>query len=392
MIPAWKIRRELLRLREQAHDLPGVIRFHLRRREEARRRIAHDRDFAQLTTLHEGAIPLGEKAAIFLLYQPSGISASTFLTCDWLISHDYAPVLVSNCKVSDGDRERSRGRFALLLERPNFGRDFGGYRDAILLLQRMGIAPERVIIMNDSIWVPMTEGVMERLEAADADIVGLMQNEKAFRDASGRLKFAPRFLESHFLLLKRPVWEAPAFRTYWHDYKMTDEKKPTMRFGERGFSRAMRAAGFDLRGLAGATALLEHLDVMNDRDLALVLKYAVHGAPDLARRGARLASMSPHDRNWRARVLEHVAETISRYHCLGSFCHAGATAFGTMFMKKTEQPLWKWQRRQYLRAVRDGALPAPPPVILDEIEARVRRDFPDLDQAHHAPGGFVAGQ
>lgn len=375
MVPAWKIKRELNRVKDQLLQLPRTLAALPGRLREPARRKAYLRDFDRVTKRHAGRLPAGERIAIFLLYQPDGISASTIATCNWLISEGYAPFLVLNCPVSDTDRDRLLDLCWSLLERPNFGYDFGGYQDAIRLLNRDGLCPERLIVMNDSVWMPMQPGLAERLEQglAGADILGLLHDTKIIDGGRNGTsdKRIYSYIESYFYLLGRDTWKAPAFQKFWRDYKMSNEKANTIKHGEIGFSRAMAAAGLKLDGLCRRDLFLAQLQDKDDDFLAMMLKYAAYVDADVIRTSQRLAAQDPELPGWREAVLDHVTRTVRRRRFNASFPAAHDHIFGTAFMKKNREPIWTEMRRSYLRALEDGAVAEPPSVIRDEIEATI---------------------
>lgn len=120
MLIVDKIKRELRRARNRRHS-------RVERREDAMRARNYDLQRAELTTLYEGNLDHGKKKlAIFLIYQPTGIAKSVYRTCEYLNSQGYSVMLVSNGSVEIPEREILLETCAFLLERPNFGHDFGG--------------------------------------------------------------------------------------------------------------------------------------------------------------------------------------------------------------------------------------------------------------------------
>lgn len=122
----------------------------------------------------DGVLVSSDKIAIFLVFQPLGLSASTLETCRWLAENGYAPLVVSNGKISPEDRENLSRVVWRAVERPNFGYDFGGYRDGLLCLAQWGLDPDELLILNDSIWLPILpeSDLMIRLANEPADVAG----------------------------------------------------------------------------------------------------------------------------------------------------------------------------------------------------------------------------
>ncbi|SOC09016.1 rhamnan synthesis protein F [Rhodobacter sp. JA431] len=378
MVPAWKIKRELNRIKDQILHLPQTLSSLPGRMRESQKRADYLRDFDKLTRRSQGTQPLADRVAIFLLYQPKGITRSALATCDWLRAQGYAPFLVLNCAIADEDRALLLENCWSLLERPNFGYDFGGYQDAIRLLNRDGITPEKLIVMNDSVWMPMRPGLLEQLEAnfADADICGLLQDEKVIHDTKGGHASAFSHLESYFYLIRRSAWQHPEFQAFWHNYKMTDYKPKTIKNGEIRFSRAMAAAGLKLTALSRREVFLQEIQKKDDAFLRNTLKYAAYADADIIRRAKHIAALDAAHPEWREKVLDHIRRAVNRKRFNASFPYANEQIFGTHFLKKSSEPIWSAMRSAYLRALNEGMVSAPPPAIADEILALQTKDQP----------------
>ncbi len=147
VIPAWKVRRELGRLGQQLRAIPEAVwEPFAAARMTGRWRAGFRRWTAP------GACAQG---ALVLCWQPRGLAPSFLDMLDHLVTCGYAPFVVSNAPLSSADRQSLHPRIWRAVERPNFGYDFGGYRDGLFLLRRWGIRPDRLVILNDSIWFPL---------------------------------------------------------------------------------------------------------------------------------------------------------------------------------------------------------------------------------------------
>jgi hypothetical protein len=190
MIPTWKLRREGYRFAEYLWAAAGLAY-------EPFLKIRHDRWRRTLPVPGDGGVPMTGKVALILAYQPTGIAASTWLTLEHLTAQGYAPLFISNAPLSPEDRATLTPLTWRIIERPNYGYDFGGYRDGILLLNDWGIRPERLFMMNDSIWFPLGPGstLIKRLEAAEGDIIGGFLHPDTPRRRFGTIREG--FLESY---------------------------------------------------------------------------------------------------------------------------------------------------------------------------------------------------
>jgi hypothetical protein len=372
-IPLWKLRREITRIQAQIRDLPAFLASLPTRLSEQKLRAAYERDFDTLTRMTNGVQHQRDRVAIFLIYQPEGVAPSVLETCRWLASEGFSPFIISNGFLDDVSRRALAAESWRLLERPNFGYDFGGYRDGIRLLSRWAVSPDQLIIMNDSIWIPMVPDLMTQLGKAcgSVDIYGLLHDTKILDSGSTGLlgSRAYSYVESYFYLLNRRTWENQAFQDFWHQYRMSNAKSRTIKFGEIGFSRAMAAAGLTLDGLCRRDLFLERLRQKDNAFLKLTLKYAAYVDADLRRAADKLAARDPDAPGWREAVLDHIEQTVRRRRFNSSFPFAHDHIFGSAFMKKNREPIWAEMRRVYLQALEAGDVKPPPSTILWEIKA-----------------------
>jgi hypothetical protein len=148
MIPGWKLRREVRRLIDHILSLPALVY-------EPLWQSRYDAGMQKALVLHDGGLPAKPKTCVFLVYQSGDLPESVLLTCAWLRDRGYATLIVANGGLTEAALARVRGLAWKILSRPNFGYDFGGYRDGLLQIEAMGLRPERLVILNDSIWLPM---------------------------------------------------------------------------------------------------------------------------------------------------------------------------------------------------------------------------------------------
>jgi Rhamnan synthesis protein F len=381
MIPVWKLRRELSRVGAQITGLPRLLASMPSRLSEARRREEYERDFDQVTRLSDGAQPARDRIAIFLIFQPKGIAPSILETCRWLQSEGYAPFVVSNGFLDETARAQVMEESWRLLERPNFGYDFGGYRDGIRLLWRWNFAPERLIVMNDSVWLPMVPDLMDRLEAVArvADIVGLLRDEKVQHNVGGGQETERWHIESYFYLMTPAALTHPEFRAFWQEYRMTDFKPHTIKYGELNFSSRMISAGLCLEALTCRRTFLQRLAEQEDAFLLRTLHYASYSEKDrdIVLAATKLAGHDPTEAGWRDLVMQHIRRSVYRRRFNATFPYANDQLFGTLFMKKTSETVFAGMRDAYLRAIERGEVKPPSAVILSEVKARTRTNRTD---------------
>lgn len=289
--PLWKVRRELGRLSQQ---LRALLEFFY----EPFLRWQHDRERTERLKVTLGASAPSRKIAVYLIFQPRGLAESSLLTCRHLAAGGYAPLVVSNAPLSDADREQLQAISWKVVERPNFGYDFGGYRDGIWLLDQWGERPESLILLNDSIWFPALEGdqTIATMEAMPSDFKGVLK----LGTGEGAVLRRGRepFLGSFFLMFSAQALRSEAFSLFWRQYLNTSNKYKTIRRGERRLSYVMRDAGFEGWSLFDRTLFDEYLRVASPATLRQILEDLVSIDPRVDQSIADLTKafdLSPQD-------------------------------------------------------------------------------------------------
>lgn len=353
MIPLWKVKRELGRLGQQLQAIPEAVWEPFAQR-------FHDRDLQRGFPVTEGALPERDKIAIVLCWQPGGLVASFLMMLDHLHSAGYAPFVVSNAPLSVADHDALRPRAWRVMERPNFGYDFGGYRDGLAMLRRWEVVPKRVVILNDSIWFPLWPGdrTLERMEAAPFDVVGTI-----LRAGNG-----VSFLESYFFSINGAVLADPGFRAFWDELGLTSNKYKVIRRGERGFGVALTHAGISMGPLFSADDFLAGLAQADDATLRTILRFAAHADRRIVTKAHDLAAEDP-DATWRTRADNFLRGVLDRAQFYSTF-PVGAAMIGYPVLKKSSEPVGIQWRAAFLRAVETGDIPPLVPDLVDEIAAR----------------------
>ncbi len=146
--PFWKIKRELKRF-------PISVMSKARASLSPLHRIRHDLTAHRTVRVIDGDRPVAPEVAIFLIYQPGDFLDSLFLTLDHLIEKGMAVILVANHPI-DAEKEALLRPYCFrMIERPNIGYDFGGYREGVLYALREKLLMERLFLLNDSNWFPI---------------------------------------------------------------------------------------------------------------------------------------------------------------------------------------------------------------------------------------------
>ena len=365
MANAWKIGRELRRLRQQSEALLEAIIEPFRQARYDRNRLAH---------LHwsAGQVPLRRKIALLMIYQPVGLRPSILATCAHLANEGYAPFVVSNGALTAADRQALHAVCWRAGERPNYGYDFGAYRDGILALKDWGLEPETLIVMNDSIWFPLDPGcdLVARLEANPAALAGTILRRRVRSWRPFREPAEVRFLESYCYRIAGGLFVAPAFTAFWRGYRMTDNKYKVIRRGERDFSMAVASAGFAVAAVLTEDAFLRAVGGMDAEGLRRTVLYGAHADDRIAAdRLAVLQRYTP-SADWQTEALEHVRQALAKGVFNSAFCYPTLGVMNAGYVKKSGERINRLWRARYIEAVTAGDLPPPLPAVRAEIAAQ----------------------
>ena len=334
---------------------------------EARLQKQHLRWLTNITQPQTGTLPLGKKIAILVIFQPKGVARSLFFTCKHLKNAGYSPFVISNAPLNHTDRTKLLACSALLLERPNFGYDFGAYQDGIRLLERIVHNPDRLILMNDSTWFPIRDedDTLTRMEASEVDMIGhIFKIEDDHRREHDHV-------ESHLLIFSNLALNHFAFTSFWRAYLMSNHRDRTIEFGEKGLTAAMQKASLSFGGLLSRARVIVALSKLNSEQLADTLGQLVMHLAKPRARLEELLAQQPYDELWREAVLKMCTDLLTgRQHLVSTTFVEPAMRLGGMgFVKKDTDLRHHLARIKVLEAVDAGRI-AP---LQDDVAHEMRR-------------------
>lgn len=325
----YKFKREVNRIKQQ---IKALIEFFY----EPFLRWHYDKHRSNKLTVMDGEISSNtNKIAIFLIFQPNGISTSIIHTCKHFVSQGYLPLVVSNSPLHSVDLDNLKKTSWKILIRPNFGYDFGGYRDGIWLLSTLNVSPEFLIIINDSIWFPIFEDdlTINKMENAPADFVGALQVDQS-RSVKNR-RFKPPFMGSFFWLLKEPALSNPAFHAFWNQYKITSNKYKTIRRGERLFSKVMNDNQIQSHAMFSRAMLDQLILGMTALELLDVIKNLCAVDDILIFRQRQCIKNFRNDSNWKTDGINLIFDLTDKQNILASAPIVAIQHFGVSYIKKS---------------------------------------------------------
>ncbi len=338
--PLWKVRRELNRIVNQITGAPRQAydyQFATRR---------YDTGLRQQIRRFDGALPEADRVAIYLIYPSAGLLWWHERALRYLHDKGYATLVVSNLPLSEADRARLLPLCWRYLERPNFGYDFGGYRDAVLELGERLADLQRLVILNDSVWFPLpgARDWLDDVEALDVDFAGAASNygtprpeieEFATMQWSYRVTH-PNFHYCSFALCVGPaILRDPGFLRYWKGLRLSNDKSRTVRRGEIGLSQWVLSHGYRTAGTLDVGPLDQELAALSDAELRkLAVEIVIPEDRRLVALQGRLLAGSPS----REELIRFLLLIVSRQG--SSYALAPYSIFykGYPFLKKS--PVW----------------------------------------------------
>ena len=362
LLPRWKIRRELKRLAVQAQSIPAAIYEPFLQKN-------YDKNFLKNVTLHRGDLKNRKRIAIFLIFQIRSVEKSILITLAHLTDSGYSPVIVSNTSLSNVDKLRLAKHSILIIERPNFGYDFGGYRDAIKIISENNFLYDELLFVNDSVWFPLIKDsdMLEQMHITSASYVGthVLGNIHLSKKKRG-------FFPSYCFLIKSPLCKSKAFINYWSEYRLSSNKELTKRRGERHLSHVM------LDNSGASTALLtkeRYNKIVNDLSRE-ELEYAVQDfVPEKKRDEEKKRSLltkkfSPH---WEEDAKFMLIHGTNSWTYTWASPVLSLTKLKFPMIKKKKDRLFEASRSNIVKAYEEGRLPNLDLTIFSEISKAVEK-------------------
>ena len=238
----------------------------------------YDHVTARAIRCNGGEVPLRNEVGIFLIFPETGVLGSHYHMIDEMNSQGISPFVVSNLPLREEERIQLLPKVFRLMERPNVGYDFGGYRDGILDLAPVLSALERLWLLNDSVWlVPQSRSWFEDAREMSVEFVAAscanfllprVQPEK-FRYVNWNFATSRRNFHyaSYALGFSQQLLEDPKFLKFWNKFELRTDKTRTVRRGEIGLTQWVLKYGFSHGATFEIGKLNEELDLLNPSEI-----------------------------------------------------------------------------------------------------------------------------
>lgn len=238
----------------------------------------NDTQLVRTRKLHAGHVSCGTKVAIYLIFPSEGFLDSHQVALIELVRAGYAPLVVSNLSLTPQMLLCLEPVCWQIIERENFGYDFGGYREAILWLASQFNVLDRVILMNDSVWFPIP-GAMDWIavaESLDVDLAGSLCTGFSGRVRVHQFRTTPwevdmRRSKLHYgsfaLMLSGRLLRDTGFLQFWQKLRLSQGKNRTIKRGEIGLTQWVIRHGFSHAATSNVTRLDQILAALSDAKL-----------------------------------------------------------------------------------------------------------------------------
>lgn len=380
-LPLWKIGHEIRRLARQVRAAPGSLATYIFGAKY------YDIVHSGKVLRTNGRIGASGKVAVYLIYPMYGVQSSHLRGLKYLVSKGYAPVIVSNLPLDVDDRDRLLGLCYICLERPNFGYDFGGYRDGVLALEADLSRLDYLLLINDSTWfaLPGCRDWLRDAEALNVDLAAAASNfgvPRAGVEDFGEIVWDYRTTHKNFhfcsfsLLFSNRVLADPDFRRFWKRFPLTNKKNRTVRRGEIGLSKWIIAHGFTHGVTCEVTRLDKALAELGDAHLRQVADDLI--VPEDSRL-LRLKHEVLKDNPGRRDLIQLILHAVARQGSSYALAAYTINLCGFPFLKKS--PVWLSQDASDITLRLASGLPGQVGAeILSEAKALRLARAPDFDR------------
>ncbi|WP_281968264.1 rhamnan synthesis F family protein [Roseovarius nanhaiticus] len=277
---AWKLKRELRRLGRQTLAVPRVAW------EYTTLTIRYDIQAARERKVHAGERPQADEVAIYLIFPSKGVLASHLDVLNQLTADGISPILVSNLKLSQQDLATLKPLCTRIIERPNVGYDFGGYRDGVLNIADDLTNIDRLYLLNDSCWmVDSQQSWFKSVRDANVDFCGATAHygirpyrAHEFRDIDWT--YTTHFSRFHYgsyaLAMSTNILRDPGFLKFWRNIRLSNDKNVTVRRGETGLTQWMlRRKRYSHVATCQTSDLGNEIEALSDDELDAVVRTLV---------------------------------------------------------------------------------------------------------------------
>ncbi|MEP1536033.1 MAG: rhamnan synthesis F family protein [Paracoccaceae bacterium] len=351
--PRWKVIRELKRIQRQFDQVPWFAWSPFSK-------MLHDATKRWKIRVSDGQKARQSHIAVFLIFQPNGLKESLVHTLKHLNDNGYSVFLVANHSLDQDALDVLAPHCWKVMQRPNYGYDFGGYRDAILHLASDDVLPDSLLVMNDSMWFPLFDDctLLDRFKAQTTDLFGFVLSEYKHR------KNPEPHIQSYMFSFRKEAMQRPEFRKYWRGMTVSSNKQMVIRRCEKKMTMDLNAAGFSFGSVHTFEDVTKAIAELPDDQLEYLVRYQAEIGTRNASQLIEHVENKDQDPKWADKIRSFLdTETFGKYLLLA---HPNVLIgrLRVPMLKKDRLFNYQVQRRALLESEHRAEIS---PVILDEI-------------------------
>jgi hypothetical protein len=186
--------------------------------------------------------------AVFVYYEPNGeVSGSVNRFITELCNANVNIIVAVNHSLSDEQAQFFQQKCHSILLRGNQGFDFGCFRDAIGWMRKTSITPDRLLLLNDSVFY-VARGLPEFISGllGKEDVIAAFENwGEGYH------------LQSFALSVSLSIVSSSAFEAFWKRYVPSNNRVLAIELGEKKLSRTLLKVASSSRVLFPVSRLYE---------------------------------------------------------------------------------------------------------------------------------------
>ena len=210
--------------------------------------------------------PLNQKYMLVLaIYEKNNIRKDIIRLANEMRKNDVYILCINNARIDN--KNEIEGLFDCYIERFNYGRDFGCYKQGVeyIIGKKWEERLERIIFLNDSIFFSKRQlpEFVKKLVQARACAVGATENfEFNYHLGSFCLSFDSK------------LFKHPKFRKFWQSYRLTDIRPRVIRKGEIRLTKILMQCcpSNEVKSLYNAAQFEKFLEKDENLDFCLSVK------------------------------------------------------------------------------------------------------------------------
>lgn len=294
-----------------------------------------------------GNINLTQNVFIYLMFPQNGVLHSHILALEYFVSKGFSPIIVTNLKLNVVERENLKHLCHLIIERPNYGYDFGGYRDGVLSIEDKLPTLDRLVIMNDSCWFLVSEEIdwLAQVDALNVDFAGTSTDH-------GIPKRAPEDYENiewsystshdnfHYgsfaLCFSNRLLSDPEFLRFWKEFKLTNKKLDVIMRGETGLTQWIKEHGYSHAATFDMNRLQDEIQSLDqDETLNLLQNLIIAFEPNRLDLKTELLSQYDRSDEWTNRAKKFILAAVAQQGLSYTLPGFSNTRLSYPFIKKS---------------------------------------------------------